>query len=371
MGTAKRLQTNWRQYNSSNGSLKGKTPHTIGSSMIWEGFDLRIIGVLLSYTENISIEAMDIPHDITGVNVTWVNIRVISIQWLIVLHNQDQHSSNKSCQEVISWIDTEGNGVPTRAEKHFRDLELKIDGATIRKWYRDKEKIMNAQPHQRRLLGGGRKPLSMNMEDMLYDLVFDKRLRKEKVTWEWIADQALVCHASLHADDDAPPPFAASQHWVSNFMARAHISRDVKAKCQSRGIEMCVIPGGFTPYQQAGDIAIYRSFKDILCGETNAWKESGGVRYTRGRNPRPPAVATVCGWIRRAWRDTDSETVINSITAAGFSENPYDWFIARHDVYGERFLDSWVTSDAESETDTFNLGEIEDALDEVTILHEE
>ncbi|GMF47998.1 unnamed protein product [Phytophthora fragariaefolia] len=85
-------------------------------------------------------------------------------------------------------------------------------------------KTMNAQPHQRRLLGGGRNPLSMNQEDMLYDLVIDKRLRKEKVTREWIADQALVYHASLHADDDAPPPFAASQHWVSNFMARYSLS---------------------------------------------------------------------------------------------------------------------------------------------------
>ncbi|KAE8974795.1 hypothetical protein PR002_g25796 [Phytophthora rubi] len=66
--------------------------------------------------------------------------------------------------------------------------------------------------------------MSMNMEDMIYDLVIDKRLRKEKVTREWIADQALVCHASPHADDNAPPPFAASQHWVSNFMTRYSLS---------------------------------------------------------------------------------------------------------------------------------------------------
>ncbi|KAE9233460.1 hypothetical protein PF005_g2297 [Phytophthora fragariae] len=91
----------------------------------------------------------------------------------------------------------------------------------------------------------------MNMEDMIYDLVIDKRLRKEKVTREWIADQALVCHASPHADDNAPPPFAASQHWVSNFMTRR------ETNC---------------------------SFNGILCGEVNAWKESGGgdVQYTWG-----------------------------------------------------------------------------------------
>ncbi|CEG39078.1 pogo transposable element with krab domain-like [Plasmopara halstedii] len=38
---------------------------------------------------------------------------------------------------------------------------------------------------------------------------------------------------------------------------RAHISKEVKAKCQTRDIKMCVIPGGLTPYLQAGDIGIY------------------------------------------------------------------------------------------------------------------
>ncbi|POM64833.1 Hypothetical protein PHPALM_19583 [Phytophthora palmivora] len=62
------------------------------------------------------------------------------------------------------------------------------------------------------------------MEDMLYDLVVDKRLRKEKVTRNWIAHQALACHASLHAEGEAPSLFAASQHWVSNFMTRYSLS---------------------------------------------------------------------------------------------------------------------------------------------------
>ncbi|POM77510.1 Hypothetical protein PHPALM_5095 [Phytophthora palmivora] len=127
-------------------------------------------------------------------------------------------------QEVISCIDNEGNGVPIRDENHFRNLGLDVDGASIRNCYRHKEEIMAAKPHQRRLGGGGRKPLSKNMEDMLYDLAADKRLRKEQVTRDWIADQALACHASLHAEDEAPSPFAASQHWVSKFMDRYSLS---------------------------------------------------------------------------------------------------------------------------------------------------
>ncbi|GMF21507.1 unnamed protein product [Phytophthora lilii] len=423
-------------------------------------------------------------------------------------------------QEVITWILEEGNGVPPRAVKHFR---LNVDGTTIRKWWRNREQIMAAKPNQRRVSGGGRKPLCENMEDMLYDLIIDKRLRKEKVTREWIANQAVAVYASLHAEKDAAAPFSASQHWVSNFMARyalslrrrtnlmtlttdtlvsravsymrylhdllpkmdrdrtilmdetavyfedartqtvdvlgarhivlrstgyasmritvilavtasgrklppvliwkgkdtlvfekiggmyvtkqkrawvdsgllkrwidlqfplvdggdgkflvwdsmrAHISRELKAKCEARRVGMCVIPGGLTPYLQVGDIAIYRAFKDILCGEINAWKESGDVQYTKAGNPRPPAVEVVCDWIRRSWAATECETVFNSITAAGFSNNPYDWFIARHDVNAEPFMEKWE-SKAETEADAFNMTEFDDALDDITLLHEE
>jgi len=38
---------------------------------------------------------------------------------------------------------------------------------------------------------------------------------------------------------------------------RAHIATSVKEHCRRRSIEMIVIPGGMTPYLQAGDIEIY------------------------------------------------------------------------------------------------------------------
>jgi hypothetical protein len=121
---------------------------------------------------------------------------------------------------------------------------------------------------------------------------------------------------------------------------------------------MCVVPGGLTPYLQAGDIAIYRSFKDIPSAEINVWKESDQVSYTKFDNPRPPDVKVVCEWVRRAWRETDPAAVTNSISAAGFSDNVYDWHIARHYVYGESSY-------------AFNLHELDDCLDEITILHDD
>jgi hypothetical protein len=127
-------------------------------------------------------------------------------------------------QEVITWIIEEGENCPSRAIAHFRPLGLNVDGAAVRKWWRCRDEIMAAKPHQKRVSGGGRKPLSTDMEVLLYDQIIDKRLRKEKVNRSWIADMAQTIYASLHVDDDAPKPFSASSHWVTNFMARFELS---------------------------------------------------------------------------------------------------------------------------------------------------
>ncbi|POM79074.1 Pogo transposable element with KRAB domainlike putative [Phytophthora palmivora] len=66
---------------------------------------------------------------------------------------------------------------------------------------------------------------------------------------------------------------------------------------------MCVVPGGLTPYLQAGDITIY--------------------------------------WVLRAWRDTEEATVMDSVETAGFANEPTDWLIAKHDVYGAKFRKRW------------------------------
>lgn len=152
---------------------------------------------------------------------------------------------------------------------------------------------------------------------------------------------------------------------------RAHISKDVKAKCQMRKISMCVVPGGLTPYLQAGDIAIYCSFKDILCAEINAWKESDKVSCTKLGNPRPPPVETVCGWVCRAWRETEAETVVNVITAASFSSSVDHWHIARHDVFGQKLMAAWSDGMNTVEDDASNVQELYDCLDDISIVHDD
>ncbi|KAG2897409.1 hypothetical protein PC117_g22796 [Phytophthora cactorum] len=85
-------------------------------------------------------------------------------------------------QEVLRWIEEDGDGVPTRAIKHFSAKGWKLDGGSVRRWWRDREKLLAADPASRRRAGGGRRPLSGAREEALYDEVVAKRLKKEKVT---------------------------------------------------------------------------------------------------------------------------------------------------------------------------------------------
>ena len=55
---------------------------------------------------------------------------------------------------------------------------------------------------------------------------------------------------------------------------RVHIAKSIKAYMAQRGIVPAVIPGGLTPYLQAGDIGIFKRFKDKISPLIEAWKNS-------------------------------------------------------------------------------------------------
>ncbi|OWZ11294.1 Pogo transposable element [Phytophthora megakarya] len=84
---------------------------------------------------------------------------------------------------------------------------------------------------------------------------------------------------------------------------RAHIGKLVKQRCSDRAIKMAVIPGGLTPYLQAGDVGIYKLFKDNI-SMLNEWKRSDKVSYTQAGNPRAPDISQVAPWVLQAWKET-------------------------------------------------------------------
>ncbi|GMF28180.1 unnamed protein product [Phytophthora lilii] len=132
--------------------------------------------------------------------------------------------SNWRKQEVLLWIDEHGGHVLTRAIKHFCAKGWKLDGGNVRRWWRDRERILSAEPGRLRVPGGGRRPLSAAMKEALYDEVVAKRLKKQKVTREWIGHMARVIFACQQSDTMGPSGFVASPHWVTWFMRRYGLS---------------------------------------------------------------------------------------------------------------------------------------------------
>ena len=139
---------------------------------------------------------------------------------------------------------------------------------------------------------------------------------------------------------------------------RAHIAKRLKGYMKTRGILSVVIPGGLTAYVQAGDIGMYKSFKDKLSPLISEWKASGTVELTRGGNPKPPREDIVCFWVKTAWRSVEKAVVEKSIVRAGFHDDYAEWHISRHDVFGERFRSIWVSNSSEH-VDEFDLEEEE------------
>ena len=159
---------------------------------------------------------------------------------------------------------------------------------------------------------------------------------------------------------------------------RAHIAQRVKEYCRQRSITLVVIPGGLTPYLQAGDIGIYKDFKDQVCQYITAWKNSDGVEYTNGGNPRPPPNEIIRCWVKDAWNGVSSNNVLRCIQSAGFSSRYEDWHIAKHDIYGEKFCRAWNNS-SPREVDPTSLEAIfqdddidvlDDALDGLELDHD-
>jgi hypothetical protein len=139
---------------------------------------------------------------------------------------------------------------------------------------------------------------------------------------------------------------------------RAHVSKEVKAHLENRGIKLITIPGGLTSYLQAGDIGVFKVFKDNLNVFIDDWKESDEVQYTAKRNPKPPSHDTVHMWTDEAWKKIPRELIETCILAAGFDIDYKKWFIARNHVYGAKFRQKW--------TEDTGIVDLTDTEDEMT-----
>ncbi|KAF1795370.1 hypothetical protein GQ600_11557 [Phytophthora cactorum] len=93
-------------------------------------------------------------------------------------------------KEVLDWINTAGQEIPSRAVSYFRERGWDLDPGTVRRWWSKRAEIWAGNPHQQRLAGGGHKKAVGVLEDLLLEMIVLRRLKKEK----WIAIQALQIH---------------------------------------------------------------------------------------------------------------------------------------------------------------------------------
>ncbi|KAE8885310.1 hypothetical protein PF005_g26093 [Phytophthora fragariae] len=74
---------------------------------------------------------------------------------------------------------------------------------------------------------GARRPLLGVVEDALIDLIYEKRIRKEKVSRSWIALTAIQLFQASRMEEEQeedPIRFVVSDSWVHNFMARNNLT---------------------------------------------------------------------------------------------------------------------------------------------------
>eukprot|EP00644_Phytophthora_capsici_P018216 jgi/Phyca11/20616/fgenesh1_pg.PHYCAscaffold_68_\ len=313
-------------------------------------------------------------------------------------------------REVIDWIEANCPQAPSRAATYFKNTRgWVVSPAHVRYWWKQRDEIRQASPTQLRLCGGGAKPqrtrcstssfsdLSLFMKryglslrrttnlTVLSNEVLITRtlsymifLSSHRSTFDpmrtVLMDETAVYFEDPRVDTWLDMTFPcvfdanAGKAIVWDSM-RAHIAKAVKARCNEKKIQAVVVPGGMTPYLQAGDIGIYKSFKDHISPIIDAWKSSDQVEYTSGGNPKPPAHETVARWVESAWKAVPQEVVEKSILGAGFSDNFEDCHISRHDVYSEQFRDAWLAREpqpSEIEQDP-DLEDLADDFDELIV----
>ncbi|KAG3176853.1 hypothetical protein PC128_g17089 [Phytophthora cactorum] len=156
----------------------------------------------------------------------------------------------------------------------------------------------------------------------------------------WVDQELLLQWLDWHF----PIATQSEGQWAVWDSMRAHIGKIVKQRCEDKLIKMAVIPGGLTPYLQAGDVGIFKSFKDHMAVLIDEWKRSDQVAYTRGGNPKPPSIETVVSWV------TDS-------VAPGSRQ---------HDVYGAQFRQAWSAAsldDQAADSSGANGDEVDELLE--------
>ena len=121
-------------------------------------------------------------------------------------------------KEAIAYAELHGNRPASR--------RFEVDERRIREWRTKKSDIegalaarSNERKQRSRLSGGDRKPLSMELEEVLLEWIDSRRSRGLRVSSKLVMKKAEIMYSNMkesdHVDKD---DFKASRGWLSKFM---------------------------------------------------------------------------------------------------------------------------------------------------------
>lgn len=121
--------------------------------------------------------------------------------------------------EVLKYI-KDKNCSNNAAARHFG-----IDEKNIRRWKTQSDPlhtiVKDGLTKAKHLPGSGRRPLSDDLEELVYQWINKKRSEKQRVTRKEIQQKALELYESTIKGEEE---FLASKGWVEKFMTRYSIS---------------------------------------------------------------------------------------------------------------------------------------------------
>lgn len=141
-------------------------------------------------------------------------------------NGKKRHSYSISTKlEAIAYA--ESNGKEAAARK------FRVDAKRIREWCQKKAELETSANSRKRLQGGGRKPLSTELEDRVREWIHDMRARGQRVSKRAISKKGEIIWRELKSsngtdvtagsDDNeeiSQQDFKASNGWVVRFMNR-------------------------------------------------------------------------------------------------------------------------------------------------------
>ena len=111
--------------------------------------------------------------------------------------------------------------------------KFNVDRKRIRDWRAKKEEIVELRgkakgTKRKRCIGGGRKPFSKRLEEIVLEWIYDRRSKGLRVSRKLIMKKAKILYDDMkkgeQTEEDIDNEFLASTGWLRNFMQRNGLS---------------------------------------------------------------------------------------------------------------------------------------------------